>query len=271
MNELQSTLLDMLQFFHETCVNHHIRYYLIEGSFLGAYRHKGFIPWDDDIDIGVPRADYDRLIALMKNCRHEKYIFESPLENPDFPYSLSKLYDTSTTLVENLRYPVRRGVYLDIFPLDGAGNTKEEAIRHSKKVILYDSYIRTKNCAISAHRKFYKNAAIILGRCVPEFLYSWRKALKKAEALCRSKSFYDCKYVCNMYSTWREKEIMEASVYGEPVLYDFEGLRIYGPQNADRYLSNLYGDYMCLPPEEKRVSHHAYSHLDLTTPYKQIH
>ena len=72
-----------------------------------------------------------------------------------------------------------------------------------------------------------------------------------------------------MYSAWREREIMEYSVYGEPTLYDFEGLRVYGPQNADKYLSSLYGDYMTLPPKEKRISHHDYLLLDLNKPYKQ--
>lgn len=269
MNNLQHNLLNMLRFFHETCVKNNITYYLIEGSFLGAFRHNGFIPWDDDIDLGVPRSDYYKLIAVLKHCGNGKYILECPLENNDFPYSFCKLYDTDTTLIEKYRHNVCRGIYLDIFPLDGAGNTEAEAIRHCKKIVTYDKYIHTKTCAFRSRRKFYKNAAILLGRCIPEFVFGWQHALKKAEALCQSKSFYESKYVCNMYSAWREREIMEYSVYGEPTLYDFEGLRVYGPQNADKYLSSLYGDYMTLPPKEKRISHHDYLLLDLNKPYKQ--
>lgn len=267
MNDLQSKLLEMLRYFHTVCVENHIRYYIVEGSFLGAVRHKGFIPWDDDIDVGVPRQDYDRLIQIMKKSSHKKYVLESPGENKDFIYSFSKIYDTETTLVAKSRYYVCRGIYLDIFPLDGMGNTQEEAQRHSRKITNLDNYICTKICAFDSKRKFYKNAAIVLGRAIPEFIFGWRWARKKAEAFCREKSFDACKYVSNVYSTYREKEIMDRDVYGEPTLYEFEGLMVYGPQNADKYLSALYGDYMQLPPEEKRVPRHDYVLLDLNKPY----
>ena len=179
MNELQSKLVDMLQYFHNLCVENQIRYYIVEGSFLGAVRHKGFIPWDDDIDLGVPREDYDRLISIMKNRGQGRYVLESPSENKDFVYSFSKLYDTQTTLIPISRYHIQRGIYLDIFPLDGVGDTKEEALRHNRKITTLDNYICTKICAIEPRRKFYKNAAIVVGRCIPEFLFGWRQAQKR--------------------------------------------------------------------------------------------
>ncbi|MBR6793653.1 MAG: LicD family protein [Clostridia bacterium] len=268
MNELQSKLVEMLRYFHEVCVENDIRYYMVEGSFLGAVRHKGFIPWDDDIDLGVPREDYDRLIEVFKRKDHKRYVLEVPGEQKDFVYPYGKLYDTETTLVEKTRYTVRRGIYLDIFPLDGAGDTKEDAKQHCRRITMLDNYACTKICALDPKRKFYKNAAIVAGRCIPEFLFGWRWAQKKAEVHCRKKTFDGCKYVSNMYSTWREKEIMERAVYGEPTLYEFEGLEVYGPQNADRYLSSLYGNYMQLPPEEKRISHHDYVFLDLEGSYQ---
>lgn len=121
MTEIQLKLLDMLKWFHEFCIENKLRYYALGGTMLGAIRHKGFIPWDDDIDVGMPREDYDKMIELVIDKQDEKYRLEKPLQNKDFVYQYCKLYDTSTTLVENTRYKTKRGVYLDIFPLDGIG------------------------------------------------------------------------------------------------------------------------------------------------------
>lgn len=268
MNELQTKLVEMLSFFHKLCVENNLRYYIVEGSFLGAVRHKGFIPWDDDIDVALPRSDYEKLIEIFKK-NDSKYQLEVPGLNRDFIYSYGKLYDTETTLIEKSRYNIKRGIYLDIFPLDGAGNTLPEAIEHCKKITNFDNYICTKTCALNPNRKFYKNFAIFIGRCIPEFIFGWRWAQKKVLQLCKQKSFDSCEYVCNMFSTWREKEIMKIDVYGTPTIYNFEGIEIYGPQNADKYLSSLYGDYMTLPPEEKRVSHHGYVYMNLNESYKK--
>ncbi len=269
MTELQSKLVEIMSFFHDVCTKHNIRYYVLGGTCLGAVRHKGFIPWDDDIDVGLPREDYNKLISVLKKNDCKKYYLECPLESKDFVYSYCKLYDTTTTLTENTRYKTRRGAYLDIFPLDGAGDTYDEAIKHFKKIEKYNNYVSTKVCAINPHRKFYKNAAIIMGRCIPEFLFGWRFAVKKVEALCQTKKFDDCRYVGNMYGNWREKELSPRDIFGEPVLYDFEGIQVYGPQNADLYLSTLYGDYMKLPPIEKQVTHHDFLFLDLNRSYKE--
>ena len=269
MTELQSKLVEIMSYFHDFCCKNNIRYYVLGGTCLGAVRHQGFIPWDDDVDVGLPRADYDKLIDLMKASNTSKYVLETPLENKDFVYSFSKFYDTETTLTENTRYKTRRGAYIDIFPLDGAGNTKEEALKHFKKIERYNNYISTKTCAINPKRALYKNAAIVLGRCIPEFVCGWRWAYKKVDALCREKCFDNAVYIGNMYGAWREREIMERSVFGEPVLYDFEGLELYGPHDADKYLTLMYGNYMQLPPKEKQVTHHDFLNFDANKSYKE--
>ena len=124
MNEMQSKLLDMMKWFHGYCEENGLRYYALGGTALGAVRHGGFIPWDDDLDVGMPRADYDRMISLCKNgTGNTRYRIEAPGQNRDFIYPFCKAYDTETTLVENARIKAKRGVYIDIFPLDGIGNT----------------------------------------------------------------------------------------------------------------------------------------------------
>ena len=115
-NKLKPMLVEMMGWFHNFCVNHNLRYYAAGGTMLGAIRHKGFIPWDDDIDIVMPRTDYEKLEQLMKNQVCKRYLLETPnTDAKDFFYTFSKLYDTETTLIENTKYKIKRGIYLDIF------------------------------------------------------------------------------------------------------------------------------------------------------------
>ena len=257
----------MLKWFHEFCKNNDIRYFAIGGTILGAVRHQGFIPWDDDIDIGMPRSDYIKLIDIMRKKTDSQYVLESPLQNIDFVYSYSKLYDTSTTLIENTRKGVKRGIYLDIFPLDGIGNSLKESVRNFKKIDFRNNLLSSRVCALNHRRKWYKNMAIVMFSCLPKFILSKEKLIKSIENLCLKNNYDSSKYVGNLVGNWHEKEIMPKECFGEPKLYKFENLEIFGPENYDAYLQNLYGDYMKLPPKEKQVSHHDYIKIDLNTSY----
>lgn len=269
MNEIQTQLLAMLKWFHTFCAEHGIEYFAIGGTFLGAVRHHGFIPWDDDVDVGVPRQDYERLKALMKELpRDGRYLFEAPGENKDFDYLFCKLYDTETTLVEHTRARTKRGLYLDIFPLDGIGDTREESLKNDRKIVTSIRFYLTRTCALRKGRKFYKNVAIVLGRCIPGFLYRKRKKAAQIDRLCAAHPYHTSRYVGNLLGITAGREIMERAIFGEPRLYPFEGIQIYGPCEAERYLTTIYGDYKKLPPEEKRVSHHDWLVLDLKRPYR---
>ncbi len=266
MTELQQKLLCMLKWFHDFCVEFNLRYYAIGGTILGAVRHKGFIPWDDDIDIGMPREDYNELIKYMQYpIKKNNYVLEIPLQSEDFVYQYCKLYDYTTTLIENNRYKTKRGIFLDIFPLDGIGNTLEESKKNFKTIDRMNNYILTKTCALSSHRKFYKNFAIVLSRYVP--FPKWQSTLRKLERVCTSRSFDNCTFVANLVGNWHEKEIIKREWMGRPILYDFENIQIYGPQDAESYLKGLYGNYMQLPPIEKQKTHHDYIKLDLKKSY----
>ena len=264
MTDMQSKLLEMLKYFHKFCVEHDLRYFALGGTLLGAVRHKGFIPWDDDIDIGLPRKDYEKLIALSSEIA-SPFLLEKPLINKDFVYQYCKLYDTTTTLVENTRYKPKRGIYLDIFPLDGIGNTIEESWRNFKIINKKNSYIMTKICAWSKHRKFYKNLAIVISPCLP--FPRWRKVLQKLDDICKSRNFDEYEFVANLYGNWHEKEIAKKEWFGMPMLYDFEDIQIYGLQDADSYLTAIYGDYMQLPSIENQKSHHNYIYIDINKSY----
>ena len=267
MNAMQEKLVDMLKWYHEFCKQHGLRYYAVGGTCLGAVRHHGFIPWDDDIDVGMPREDYNRFFDLMQTEKDGRYCLETPFENKDFVYPYGKLYDTATTLTENTRFKTKRGLYIDVFPLDGAGNSMEESRALFKRVDDKRNLLCTQVCALSKHRKFYKNAAIVLLRYMPGL--SWKQTMKKVIEYSSARSFYKDEYVANYAGAWHFKEITKRAYFGEPKEMDFEHIKIYCPENTDAYLRGLYGDYMQLPPKEKQVSHHDYLFLDLETGYKE--
>lgn len=161
-NQVHCVLLNMLQWFHQECKNNNLRYYIIGGTMLGAVRHKGFIPWDDDIDVAMPRKDYDKLCRIMADSGKGQYRLEFPgKENKDYTYLFAKIYDTQTTLTENKRKPITRGLYIDVFPLDGIGNEYKQAHENFRKIQSRMQIYDTAVCAFRKHRAWYKNMALL--------------------------------------------------------------------------------------------------------------
>lgn len=271
LTDLQSKLLEMLLWFHEFCKKNKIRYYVVGGTMLGTARHAGFIPWDDDIDVGIPRKDYDRLLQKKDEylSSEKKYTFESYLDgNKDFEYRYAKLYDKTTTLVENKRVRPIRGIFIDVFPLDGIGDNKDDAIRnyaHIKKLI---NNLTVKTCAIRRGRSFIKNAAVAITYLIPHRFFNIHRLIEKIDRECSKRDFDSCEYVGNLVGNWMEKEIMPREFFGRPKLYKFENIEVYGVEDYDKYLENLYHNWRQLPSIDKRKSEHDYIQLDLNKSYK---
>lgn len=267
MTEIQQKLLLMLASFHNICDEKRLRYYIIGGTALGAMRHGGFIPWDDDVDVGMPREDYEELKKYVSKRRFGHYIFEYPGQKKDYVYPFGKMYDTTTTLVENTKYKTRRGIFLDIFPLDGIGDNYEEAITNFRKIDRLVNLLMTCVCAIRKNRRTYKNIAILLMRLIPDFIINESLIIKKIETKSASLSYDKCKYVANLMGNWHEKEIVERKWLGNPKECRFEEITVMCPENCDAYLSSLYGKWRELPPTNKQVSHHDFISIDLSNSY----
>ena len=264
MNPLQQKLLEILTWLSSFIEENNLRYYVIGGTFLGAVRHKGFIPWDDDIDIAMPRPDYQKLIELL-SIKKEKYILEYPDgKTRDYPYNMAKVYDTRTTMIESLCIDVVRGVYIDVFPLDGLGNTHEEALKTYRKIDFLNKLHSIKTCKVRKDSIWWKNAFVILGRIIP---LNYLKLSYRVNQICVDRDYDECDYVASCMSTYRSKEIMPKIIFGTPTDYQFENIVVKGPEKKDEYLTHLFYNWKELPPLEKRHSAHDFIYLNLEEPY----
>ncbi len=266
MTEMQEKLLEILKWFHELCEKEGLVYYAQGGTALGAVRHNGFIPWDDDLDVGMPRKDYESLKKLSEKVNgNSPYQIEFPGDDREFVYPFCKVYDTKTTLIENTRYKTKRGIYIDVFPIDGIGNTMEESVKNFKRVDHKRNLLCTQICGLRKGRKWYKNLSVILLRNIP--FWNSVKMIKDIDRMSKLYDYDKCQYVANLCGNWHEKEIMDKEWVEKPVLCKFEDTQIYIPENHDGYLTRMYGDYMQLPPVEKRVTHHDFISIDLNKSY----
>ena len=269
LKEMQLILIEMLQFFHEYCEKHSLRYYVVGGTALGTTRHKGFIPWDDDIDVGMPRKDYKRMISIFnKENENGQYILESEYSNNiDYCYTHSKLYNKRTYLVEPLKKDLVRGVYIDVFPLDGAGNKSNpiilpfllQTVNKARSLLAWPA--EKKNVFVSIIRSF---ATMFLK------IFSSERSLRLLyDKISQMYDFDSSDYVGNLNSPYGKKEIMPRSFYGKPQKNKFEKITVYNVEHPYEYLERLYGNWRELPPVEKRIPKHDHI-LDLNRSFIEI-
>ena len=245
IRSFQLRLLPILLWFHNFCVHNNLLYYIVGGTMLGAFRHQGFIPWDDDMDVAMPRSDYRRFINLTKGHRFGDYIVESLAdERKDYWYPFAKVYDTSTTLIELVHPTLIRGIYLDVFPIDGAGFTVQHACD-----------IKSKLNKLWHKRHHLKSLSDMASKISSHLMPSNKTLMRDIDELL---SFfpYDSSELVGRLCRPGFNEIMPKKIYGEPKPYRFEDITVYGVADPHSYLTAMYGDYMKLPPEKEQVGHH---------------
>lgn len=271
LQKLKALELSMLASFVEVCRKLSLRYYLVGGTLLGAVRHKGFIPWDDDIDVAMPREDYE--IFLREGQKHlpEHLFLQCLATDPAYAMNFAKIRDSRTTLVEYTvrKYPMNHGVFIDIFPLDFYPDTEKEQkhMDFHQKIFKY----RTR-AAVEVPKESRHGFPVELGMnalaAVTCLRYpNFRKALEAREKL--HKSVPAGNTWANYCGAWGKKEIMPVAWYGQGTPLTFEGLTVMGPEHWDKWLTQVYGNYMQLPPVEKRVGHHYAETIDLEHPYTE--
>lgn len=266
MNELQRTQLELLKTFTEVCDALGLRYFLVCGSALGAVKYRGFIPWDDDIDVGLFREDYEVFLEKAPSVLPESLFLQNYRTDPAFPTIYSKLRHSGTTFIERsaAKLHIHHGVFIDIFPLDGyPGNARRSRYIEQRKWLCrrllaaaYRPDRRWKWAFIGPLRLLgvHRRAAAIAGY--------YEKIIRQPAA--------GAAIIANHGSWQGKREYAPADFYGEGVWGEFEGLRVRLPAQFDAYLRQKYGDYQPDPPLSRQVSHHDVVLCDCSRSYREV-
>lgn len=256
LNKIHRRCLDMANNFHHICSQNGIPYYMLGGTMLGAIRHKGFIPWDDDMDFGIPRQFYTKAISLLEQNLPKQYVLRKATLG-EAHYDSVKICDTDTTIEEIDCIGTKKNVFIDLFPLDYGNNYWHMFSRNwcIKNLMALNGYRwRT---AKTFQTLFVKSIV----RAFPAnfFLNCARQLLRK-----------DGNFYINYGGYWDKKETIKTSVFGTPLKYQFEDATFYGVENAHEYLTALYNDYMSLPSPDQRHTHIVYFHEIVREDHKQL-
>ena len=252
---LQAAIVDDVD---RICDEYGLKYYLIGGTLLGAVRHQGFIPWDDDIDLVMYRADYNRFLEIVREKYADRYFVQTFETDPHYSRYIAKIRLNGTTLIESSLQNAKSnaGIYIDIFPLDQVCksdgfelNLRGKVIRwlFAYKTVKHDAMVRT----LGVRYIFGK------GLRWTTFLIPDELVNRLFNYVCTKDNGKNCAYVTNFASHFKwKKQLFPNWFYGEGCRLPFEGRRFRAPLEYEQILKRLYGDhYMEIPPPEKRETH----------------
>lgn len=264
--EVRGIQLNLLTRLHEVCESHGLRYYLAYGTCIGALRHKGFIPWDDDIDVLMSFEDTRKLLSLQ-NEFGDRYFLQSKETDPDYRSISMRLRDIETTCIESdeIGLQTKKGIYIDIYPFyecsDNSFVRLTDILRsHLLKVLVNN------RPPVNHGRLLSLASAFILG------LFSEKGRKRKIKNIEKRLVSVRGREILDYYG--QDITLFSAISYpkewfGTPRLMEFEGMLFNGPTEPEKYLTKRYGDYMTLPPEQDRVVHHTYVVIDPSKCYSE--
>jgi len=259
LEEQKQRMLEMLKDFDQFCNDHDLSYFLTGGTLLGAVRHKGYIPWDDDIDVGMPRHDYETFIRIYNEERiSPNYELISFHQKPGLYVSSGKLVDTETVMEELVDSEVTLGVYLDVFPLDNLGETEEQAKQLTERLLKVRRNLDIQNWKVSPDRVWYKNAVIkMIKMLAPKGIR--QQLIAEQDRVCQTYAGERLTAYVGYPCAAMKQELLKGEWFESFKLLPFEQYSFRVPIGYEGCLNVFYGpNYMELPPEEKRVSHHLY-------------
>lgn len=265
MNDLQKAVFAILECFLKVCEDLNLKYYLVNGSALGAVKYGGFIPWDDDIDVAMPRSDYEAFCEKAQELLPTHIFLQNYKTDKNFPFLYTKLRNSNTTFIEEgvSNLEINHGLYVDVFPLDGF----PEDIRIQKKMLIKLKFLQWQQfCAIKSDTEwkvFLRNAAF-------RFLGYHRRTNRVLSKMDRLVNQYkkDTLLWCN-YGDRQRKGGIPRDYYGVGKVVAFEGMTVTVPEKIDEYLTHKYGDWRQDIAESNKKTHHETVICDLNTPYTE--
>lgn len=247
--------LGILSEFDHLCRGHGLTYYLAYGTLLGAIRHGGYIPWDDDIDVMMPRADYERLPDVFAAVAPPHLSLSMTRTRADWPFPYAKIGEDRTELWEPMEDPLPLAVNLDVFPLDALPSGRLARGVQSRVLGVLRWAVELRYIAADRGRGWHHPLAISvlkpmlrrlpMGTLVSVLTWTARRGRGRGDRVGVRVGSFD----------WS----VPASDLGERIELGFEHLRLWGPSKPDSVLTAIYGDYRQLPPEAERTSHHAFT------------
>lgn len=266
LRKVQLVQAEILEKFADFCEEKDLSYQLFGGTLLGAIRHKGFIPWDDDIDIAMARDDYEKLLKLWDNKQNKKYFLQNQYTDPEYHRLFSRLRKNGTLFKQDKykHLDIHHGIFIDIFPLDDyAPETFSDCIR-TKKIKVLSYFNKGRSEPIQGGSSFK--------RIFWELIYLSNKLMNKRkfhelEKKIISQQNSDAPYLTHFTNgarggTYLRFKMKKEDFY-DMTMTQFEGREYPIPKNYNKYLTNIYGDYMKLPPEEERTPHHGVIEVEL--------
>jgi len=263
LEELHRYNLDALKAFASFCEEQGLTWFAIGGTLLGAVRHKGFIPWDDDVDVAMPRADYDKLVALAKQFP-KPFVIEEYRYNKEFQSYFAKLRSEEIELLETVadKADKRRGYLVDIIPLDGTPDNVFMRKLYFVRVLLLRFLCGAANVHTGILTSRPKWEQCVLKVCRALRLYkviTKEKVYQRMDRLFRRQKTETAKQIGTIMGAYKTREIVPAEYFGlkeAPVYLEFEDMQIRAPKQYEPYLTHMYGEYKNLPPEHQRKVHY---------------
>ena len=256
LRDLQLVELDIFREFVRLCNASGLRYYLAYGTLLGAVRHRGFIPWDDDIDVTMPREDYERFVRLCVSELRPGFRWQSYVTDDQYPVWFGKLIKSDTLLrqASAQHLALQQSVFVDVFPLDGLAAGRMQAVL--QRVIVRLARLRL---GAGLRRSPFKGRLVQVTRLLPR-----RLVIALGEwVIRRYPAGASARWICFGGPYAYSRQSFPSKWFGTGAALAFEGLSVIGPAEWDRYLGQLYGAYMTLPPPDQRVSHHGVTEVVL--------
>lgn len=264
LKEVQQVSLEILKDVHDFCINNDIKYTLFGGTLIGAIRHHGFIPWDDDLDIAFTRPEYEKFIGSYKSKRGFK-LYAREIQGKEVSIAYARICEMERTYVDDTFYPwtkdEEKGVWIDIFPLDGAESDYDAAKRRTEKIHhiwKFSQHLRYWRQPFSMRKGFFKK---MKGLFAKPLIWWYGDVWDNHIAMCKEIRFEDAEYYSNFsWIGFKMREYYKTSAFSDYVLVPFEDGEYYAMQDYDGALRQKYGDYMTMPPEKKRTPRHSSNH-----------